>query len=173
MTQNKRNKSLIIAITLPIVMTLLLIVSVYLPGLFIKAQGDFMYISPGEINSLQQYKVVNSQLVQFKNKQSKKYYARNNSKIFIYNSAQDRSKEISYKQAQKIMLDENITSPKGFKVTCKGNNHGFFGAFFGGSSCRSRYLSGHNLNKKLNLKLNSNSSYYGFKFLGWVENNEE
>jgi hypothetical protein len=161
----KKNISLLIAVTLPILTTLLIAATIYLPRLFIQPKDSFLYISPSDRYKNIQYGIANNKLIQAVAPTRKHTFhsAKQTPKFYIYDSEKDQSEEISFEQAQTLTLNKHQTSPAGFTVTCKNSSH----------YCNTRYLSGHNMKKPLNLQLNTDDRYNSFRFLGWTKKNED
>jgi len=90
-------------------------------------------------------------------------------KLYIYDVAKDTAQEISLAEAQNLNLDSRNVSPDGFEIV-NGSESSYIFPFFFASNAnyRTYYLKGHNLSKKLNLQLNDNSGYDGFRFIGWI-----
>lgn len=173
----KKNITLVIGISIPILMILFVAGSIYLPGLFVKPHFNFLYVSGDDYynnyNNWQQYSVQNDRLVKNEIKQPKD--ANNNpprgeSKLYLYDVTKNESKEIAFADTQGLNLDPNIKSPDDFEVVYGSRGEDFFPFFWsGGIDYNARYLKGHNVSKKLNLQLNGNQYYYSFRFLGWIK----
>lgn len=170
----KKNITLVIGITIPILMILFVAGSIYLPGLFIKPHFNFLYVSGDDYYyyNQQQYSVQNGKLVknEIKQLENQNYNPpRNEPKLYIYDVTKNEAKEISFVDGQNLNLDSRAKSPDDFEVVYGSRGDGFFPFFWGGGTdYNTRYLKGHNISKKLNLQLNG-SSYYNFRFLGWIK----
>ncbi len=168
----KKNITLVLGISIPILMILFVAGSIYLPGIFIKPKYDFLYLSGDDYyyGGQNMYSVQNDRLV--KNiweigKNDARYSQE--PKLFIHDIAKNESREISFEEAQKLNLDSNIKSPDGFEVVYGSKGDGIFPFFFYSSTdYNTRYLKGHNVSKKLNIQL-SGSYSYNFRFLGWIK----
>ncbi len=159
----RKNISLISAVSIPILMILLIIGSIYWPRETAHPKFNFLYITHD--SSQQEYLVQEGKLV------PPKKTATNHTKFFIYDVTQNKSQEISFQDTQKLNLDTNIKSPDGFEVVSGGNDINIFSLFFGSiDNYNSRYLKKRNTILKLNLS--PNTSYYTFRFLGWIKNQE-
>jgi hypothetical protein len=169
----KKNITLALGIAIPILMILFVAGSIYLPGIFIKPRVNFLYVSgDGYYYNQQQYSVQNEKLVKNEITQIENYS--NNqpkiaAKLFIYDVAMNTGKEVSFDEAQKLNLDSNNISPDDFEIAQGGAGGGVFPFFFySGSDYNTRYLTGHNISKKLNIQ--TGGSYYdNFRFLGWIK----
>ncbi len=94
-------------------------------------------------------------------------------KLFIYDVATNTNREITYDEAQLLILDTNVTSQDGYQVVGGSYGGDIFSMMFGGGgdyNYRDRYLKGHNVSKKLNIQteVDTYSSYHEFRFLGWI-----
>lgn len=167
----KKNLSLVLGISIPILMILFVAGSIYLPRIFIKPKFNFLYESGGEYcGSRQEYFVRNGRLV--KNEMQKPkgqiYCLPEEIKLYIYDVGKDESREISFEEAQNLYLDSSIKSPDGFEVVYGKRNEGFFPFFFWTETDYNvRYLVGHNVSKKLNLRPNG-AHHTNFRFIGWI-----
>jgi hypothetical protein len=83
-------------------------------------------------------------------------------KIYLYNSAEERSTLISLNEAQTYMLDPSDKSPDGFTIQYSSNSAEVFPFYFG-SSDYGYYLKGKGLNKKI-----ETADRYNFRFIGWI-----
>ena len=169
----KKNASLLLGISIPILMILFVAASIYLPSLFVKPKYNFLYVIGDDYSYYNQYQysVKNGKLVknEIQRLEDKKLPPRIEAKLYIHDVAKNESREISFEEAQKLNLDTSITSPDGFEIVYGSRGDGIFPFFFWSERDYSRrYLKGHNLTKKLNLQ--SDSSYYrSFRFLGWIK----
>lgn len=172
----KKNITLVLGISIPILMILLVAGSIYLPGLFIHPKYSFLYVSGDDYyyNNGQRYFVENSRLKKNEITQpedTNNYPPRGEAKLFIHDVAKNESKEIFFEEAQKLNLDTNNTSPDGFEVVYGGGEGGIFPFFYsGGTDYNARYLKGHNVSKKINVQLSGSYYYNNFRFLGWLKN---
>ncbi len=164
----KKNTTLIVGIAIPILMILFVAASIYLPGFFIQPKYDFLYASGDDYYYSQyQYSVQNGKLTRHEVEKSDRYPQRE-VKLYIHDVTKNESREISFAEAQNLTLDSNIKSPDGFEIVYGSRAGGFFPFFFWPDvNYNTCYLKGHNLSKKLNLRLNG-SYYRGFRFLGWL-----
>jgi len=172
----KKNITLVIGMSIPILMILFVAGSIYLPGLFINPHFNFLYVSGNDFyyyNNGYQYSVQNDKLIknEIRQLENKNYNPpRVESKLYIYDVAKNEAKEISFTEAQNLNLDSSVKSPDDFEVVYGSRDSGFFPFFWGGGTdYNARYLSGHNVSKKLNLQLNGSSYYNNFRFIGWIK----
>jgi len=174
MEKIKKNISLIVGISIPILMIIFVAASIYLPGIFVKPQYNFLYVSGPDAysyrNLIDGYSVQDSKLI----KNNVLQVGTDNpipsaTYLYVYDVVKNKATEISLADAQKLTLDSSITSPDGFEVVY-GTKGGDFLLFDGGrTDYNTRYLQGHNVSKKLNLKLNGDLYYRNFRFLGWIK----
>jgi len=176
----KKNITLIVGISIPILMILFVAGSIYLPGLFIQPKFNFLYVSGDDYYYYNQYqysvqngKLVRREVQRPKNQIYQPLQEVQEVKLYIYDVAKNESKEISFEEAQNLNLDSNTKSPDGFEVVYGSRGDGFLPFFFPFFFLSERdyntlYLKGHNVNKKLNLQL-SGSYYNNFRFIGWIK----
>jgi hypothetical protein len=161
-----RNIPLIVGIAIPLLMIVFVALSIYLPTLFVKPKFDFLYAVGGFYGT--QYSVKNGQLIETYSEYPKYYTPQTETKLFFYDIKKNESQEISFEQAKKFQLDSNIESPDGFEVVYGRRGEGIFPFFFFSErDYQTVYIQGHNLSKKLNIRL-SGAYYQRFQFLGWV-----
>ena len=102
----KKNITLVLGISIPILMILFVAGSIYLPGLFIKPHFNFLYASGYDsyyyYNNGYQYSVQNDKLIknEIKQPENQNYTPpRVEQKLYLYDVAKNESKEISFAQA--------------------------------------------------------------------------
>lgn len=172
----KKNITLVMGMAIPILMILFVAGSIYLPGLFIKPHFNFLYVSGDDsyyyYNNGYQYSVQNNKLIKNEIKQpvTPSYNPPPvEPKLYLYDVVKNESKEVSFDEALNLNLDSSVTSPDEFEVVYGSRGDGFFPFFYGGGTdYNARYLTGHNVSKKLNLQLNGGSYYNNFRFIGWI-----
>ena len=115
----KKNITLVLGISIPILMILFVAGSIYLPGLFIKPHFNFVYVSGDDYYyynyNQRQYSVQNGKLVksEIKQPENQNYKPpRGESKLYLYDVAKNESKEISFEEAQNLNLDSNTKFPR-------------------------------------------------------------
>lgn len=169
----KKNYTLIIGILIPLLMIIFVAASIYLPGLFIQPKYSFLYVSANDqsYNSQFQYFIENGRIkINENNKlENQIYLPKEIIKLYFYDVNKNESQEITFNAAQIFNLESNNISPDGFEVVNGSQGGGFFPIFYYSSGDYSNlYLKGHNVSKKLNLKLNG-TRYDNFRFIGWVK----
>lgn len=171
----KKNITLVLGISIPILMIVAIAVSIYLPSFFVKAHYNFLYIAGTDYYSASQYpySVENGRLVKNEIREGQDSYNYQNGakpKLYVYDVNTNKSKEISVEEAQNLSLDSNTKSEDGFEVVYGSSESGIAPLFFGSErDYNSRYLKGHGVTKKLDLQSNSGTNFYNFIFLGWIK----
>lgn len=167
----KEHLPLIIGISLPILMILFVLGSVYVPGWLSQPQTDFIYsVGDGYNSGYKKYTVQNGKIIlepipATSDPYQKEMYENTSARIYYYDTEKDSSRLLSFEEAQAFTLNTETRSPDGYEVTT-GNSNGDFGFIFGGGG-RGWYLKGHGVSRKINT--GSNDYYYGnLYFLGWV-----
>ena len=166
----KKNKTLVLGLSIPVIMVILVALSIYLPSLFVKPQYDFVYTTDGYYNSDGRYSVEDGMIVRrvdtyfdYSNNSSPEF-----AKLYLYDVSSDTSEEIQFSDAQHMQLDSSPKSPDGLVINSGGSSGGFFPFFSGSSDYNSEYLVGNGISRKLNVQING-SSYDGFQLVGWVK----
>jgi hypothetical protein len=172
---NKQNWPLILALAIPVLMIMGITLAIYVPGLFSKPQYNFLYMT-GEGVSYYTYSDVNyyvrdGHLIQMPADSipTNNYYYQKSKEVrfYLYNTSSNSSQELTFEEASKLKLDSATKSSDGYQIIRGGYGGDFL--FSGGrSDYNSWFLQGHNLSKKLDLKLVGTYYYDNFKFLGWV-----
>ena len=172
----KKNITLVVGISIPILMILFVAASIYLPRLFAQPKYNFIYVSGDDSycyrNNGYQYYVQNDKLAKNEIKQieNQKFTPPSTeARLYIYDVVKNEAREISFADAQNLNLNSNTKSPDDFEVVSGSRDDGFFPFFWGGADYNARYLKGHNVSKKLNLQLNGDSYHNDFRFIGWIK----
>lgn len=171
----KKNITLVLGISIPILMILFVAGSIYLPSLFIKPHFNFLYASGGNYYyNQQQFSIQDGRLTRNDIKQSEKqkyYQSQKKSELYIYDITKNKAREVSFMEAQKLSLDTETKSPDGFTIVYGSRGNGGIFPFFSGSErdYAARYLKGHNVSRKLNLQPDGGHYYSNFRFLGWIK----
>lgn len=162
-----KNWSLILGLSIPLLMTLFIAVSIYLPRFFDNTP-------PPTINFLYSSNTYYPHLLEVKNNklewEIKENENQNNKRsdqpprIYLHDVVTNKSSELNLEEAQKLTLDSRLDAPDGYIVK-QNYNRGFF--LFDGNRSRSHHLVNDRSSHKLNL-VYQNNYYYNFKFLGWV-----
>ena len=171
----KKNITLILGISIPILLILFVAASIYLPNLFVEPpKFNFLYVVGNDYNYIEQYSVQDNKLVKTEIIQPENVIYKlpvDDSKLFIYDVVKNESKEVNFDEAQKLNLDSSNVSPDGFEIAYGSTSNGFFPFFFSSTDYEVQYLKGHNISRKLNIPIDgSRPYYYNFRFLGWIKN---
>ena len=165
----KGNISLIVGLSIPILMTIFVAGSIYLPRFF--AEGpkyDFLYSTGGDYYKrimIEGERIVEGEV----DRPGIPEYNVKDLKLFFYDLEKGESKEISIEDSEKLNIDFNKKSPDGFEITCGTEIRGFFIFFFDtGRNCDERWITGKNVSKQLNIQLSDDYYYDNFNFIGWV-----
>ena len=188
----KKNFAILLAFILPLLLIVIVVLSTYLPSLFVSTDYNFIYISCGDGDNYysynyncityaqKHYSVVNNKLVlnpvdmvidTDQDKVPDYYQTSNNARIFLHNTQNNESREITLTQAEGLSLDSLLTSPDGVTVSNSYQSGGdYFFPFGGSSSSYGYYLMKGKGKNKLNLINTSDRYYYrdNFQFIGWV-----
>lgn len=162
----KEKLPLIVGILIPVLLILFVVVSVYLPSLFVKPKYNFIYTT----NARYDYdvKVIDGKISVTPRYTDQYYGAQRRTPIeptfFLYDVVADKSKAISLVQTQTYTLDSSDKSPDGFTVGRDESDSYSFSPFFYRGSRYGVYLQGKGLNRKIQ------DRYYDFQFVGWVLN---
>ena len=164
----KKNFVILLAFLLPILLIIIVVLIVYLPSLFISTDYNFVYASctNGNYNyysnncnsySKSLYKVKENRIVmndvsgdQDLNRNKVPDVEENSEPhLFLYNSANDESKEITFKEAQKLIISDSLTSPDGVAVEGIWDRGTEFFPFYDYSSDYGYYLTKGKSKKKI------------------------
>jgi hypothetical protein len=179
---NRKNLPLIVAISLPFVMIAILAAVVYLPGISAKPQYNFIYVSGGGYYgpeyTVEQGKLVKHDISAPTSTDAMGYprpkYPEEQQveeTLFMHDVKTNVSTRISYEDAAKLSLSNEIISPDGYQIQENYGNGGFMPFFFGGGhDYNTKYLVGHRSAEKLNITGVSTTpySYNPYRFIGWV-----
>lgn len=178
---NKKNLPLILGLAIPIVMIGVVVATIYIPRMYSNPQYDFLYANanydPYCVQSNVQYFVENGVLKKKTvtnpnaplpvNGPDRIYCAKftQSEQLFLHDIQTNTSTEIAFEDAQKLKLEPTPVSPDGFEIVQAQGGNFPFGSV---SDYNARYLTGHGLSKKLQLRT-TGDYYFGFNFLGWVK----
>ena len=189
MEEKQQRKTLLaVAFMLPLVFIAVVFVTSYIPSAGLTSNFNFVYATCSQGQSpynyycsnhlLNLYDIENGRLLEQDIPAdldsdndgvmdiNENYQAR----LFLHDTANNESEEITFEQAQALTLDERITSPDGVAVKWEYNGGSNFFPFVRYSSRYGYYLTRGNASKELNLINTRNNRYYrdDFRFLGWV-----
>lgn len=184
----KRGLLLAVAFLLPLVFVMVVFVSTYIPSRTLSTDYNFVYAICSEgrapysyycSNHLHNlYTIENGRLTENEipadlDSDNDGVIDRNENyrtRLFLHNNTSNSSEEISLTQAQRLTLDDRLTSPDGVAVEWQYTSGGNFFPFVRYSSNYGYFLTRGNASKEIDLVNESPRSYYqnDFMFLGWV-----
>lgn len=166
----KKNLPLIIALAMPLVLTVVVVGSVYLPVSGQTPQHDFIYtVFNHREPSTAYYDVKDGKIVQVSTQQfrpgaeSEPLLTGPGVQLFYYDVQTHESRELSFEETSEYRVDSSWTSPDGYRVEY-GNDQGVFPFFFDNASGSGLYLIGNGR------RINTSVPGYDASFLGWVIN---
>lgn len=185
----KNDTTLVIALSLPLLMILFVVASIYVPNLFSHPKFNFIYGMYGDLGLEPAYRVVNNKLVDNSQQMNPisqspqfdcvgdgcKGDGRSNpsthyafTQLYEYNVATKQSIALTPSQAQQFTLSSNVQSPDGYTIQNGSSEDGFL--FFGGDYYNNsdEYLVGHNVSNKINYIMNASIPDENFYFVGWI-----
>lgn len=164
----KKHLPLFIALALPVIMVLFIAGAIYLPAFFSHPTTDFIYTTGYDYCGTQYF--VQYQKIAKSENTCPNYYPKppQEYKLFLHKTKEDVSAQITFEQAEGYTINENSTSPEGYKIEYGSQSGGFFPFFmYSGSDHNSIYLTNNGVSYKLNT-VNTNGYSGQFKFLGWI-----
>ena len=166
MEEKKKNIPLIVALSIPVLMIVLIATSIYLPALFIKPKTNFVYSVGGDYCSQIRYSVKSGKIIENEIEKLENNYACHyrDARLFYYDVERNTSREITLDETNNLTVDDSLKSPDGFEIVPGSYSYDIF--FFSGSSYYDKYLKKGAYSRKLNTI--GSTSYYDFKFIGWV-----
>ena len=168
MEEKKKNIPLIVALSIPVLMIVLIATSIYLPAMFIKPKTNLIYSIGGDYCYQNKYSVKNGKIIENEIKKPEDNNACRNyreARLFYYDVERNISREITFDEAARLVIDDSLKSPDGFEIVSGSYGSDIF--FFSGSSYYDKYLKKGAYSRRLNMI--GPTSYYDFKFIGWVK----
>lgn len=166
-----KNLPLLVGLAIPFLMILFVAASIYLPQLFSHAEPkqDFLYVT-GESYPTEHFVVRNGKLEKREIKLPENRPPPREPRLFVHDVSKNESREISFDEAQKFILDSRNQSADGFEVVYGTRGSGFFPLlFWSDTDYQSVYLKGPGKARKMNVVLSAPPHYYyNFRFLGWI-----
>lgn len=163
------DKTLAIAISIPVLTIVLIALSIYIPQFFTNPKYDFLYLVDNSY--YYEYTVNNGALIQNILPKNEYYRTSKEPQLFVYEVRNNRSKIISYEEAKNLTIDASNKSPDGYTIVNGSSDSEFFPFFFyTGTNYGTTYLKAGNFSKKIDLELDR-GNYWNFKFLGWIIKN--
>lgn len=168
----KQNIPLVVGLAIPVLMIVFVAGAIYVPGLFIKPQYNFLYAVGGYPTYAEQadgqyiqhsYSVRDKKLkAQTWTITGKEFYRESQPpRFYIYNVADNSNEEITFAEAESLILDTNRESPDGFEVIRNRGDYDVFSLFVGGGRQGKDFLKGGNVSREIELKGDSSNYYYG------------
>lgn len=188
--KQKRAILLAVAFLLPLLFIMTVFITSYVPSVSLSTNYNFVYATCSEGSSPysyycsnflhNRYQVENGQIVEQEIPEdldsdgdgvldvNENYRTR----LFLHNTELNESEEINLVEAQRLRLDERITSPDGVAVEWEFTSGGSFFPFVRYSSNYGYFLTRGSAKQPLNLINTTERTYYrdDFLFLGWVVN---
>ncbi|NOR86685.1 MAG: hypothetical protein GQ527_03660 [Bacteroidales bacterium] len=160
----RENLSIYIAFAIPVFMVILVLLSIYLPGIFMKPKNTFLYVISHSYGMQAEYIVEDGKVIENDKYvlEADSFIAVNNfkPKIYFYDVDLGEARELTFKEAIKFDLDPSLKSSDGFGFT--------YNSYFVGSTFyKELLLKNSYTSKKVNIpesEINLN-----FIFLGWVK----
>ena len=167
----RKNITLIIGITIPILMIVFVAASIYIPAFFAAPpRFNFIYSTNDTYKYAAEYSVSNGKLMKTPRKiGATESYTLGDPSFFTYDAEKNESKAITFADAAKLTLNPNNYSPDGYQVVRGGRHDGLFFNDFSNDDYQTFYLRGHNVSRKIRLNL-SGDYYWNFRFIGWITN---
>lgn len=174
----KKNLPIIIGITLPILVVLTIFILVSLSKVDINPEHDFIFSVRNqdyEIVYENEYKVQENKIVLspniLNNSVSKISKIEKAPTLYLYSPRNELLQEISFEEAQELILDRGPMSPDGYSVNFNyRENLGLANEIFGGSNQRDNvFILKGNRAEGYYLPLNDRY-YYNREFIGWIIN---
>jgi hypothetical protein len=175
----KKNFTLVVAVSLPVIMIVAIALAIHLPRSQTNPQHDFIYSVNSQYPSSTQYRIIERKLQRFEATElrspqltvpSTDLVVATDPILYVHDTSENTSKSISFEEAQKFSLDPGNISPDGFKIARGNENFSLLSMLFGGrDDYNTHYLTKGNTIKELNLAT-QRDYYYDFNFLGWVIN---
>jgi len=155
---------LFVGIGLPLLLVAYIVLSTYIPSLFVKPKYNFIYATGYYYNY--NISTVNGKITVSPTYSDNQSYSNTSTPTFyLYDVSNDKSTQITTGQTQAYNVDPSNKSPDGFTVETSYGGGGFF-PFWYDSYDGGYYLKGHGLNKKIQIL----GDTYQFKLIGWVTN---
>jgi len=184
----RKNVTVILAFLIPLVFLGVVIGLVYVPSLTLSTDYDFVYSSCGDFDRYSYYNcniyLGNKFAVEDEHLVEKEIdptldldrdkipdtQENINVRLFLHNTEQNESREVTLEEAKELTLNSLVTSPDGVSVSSDWDRGAEFFLFFDTGSSHGYYLTKGNKKRKLNL-INAGEGYYyrdNFRFIGWI-----
>lgn len=168
----KENIPLLLGLFIPVVLIFFVGVSIYVPTLLTQPKYNFIYVAGGDYYLLDGFAVQNNKVIKRDINYPPNYSTQRppiEPKLFLCNVRTNTSTEVSFEEAQKLRLSSDPMSPDGFEVSSGSDNYSIFSLLTSRSSIYGeKYIRGHGISKRLNLRTEEAVWYHNFRFMGWV-----
>ena len=167
--QRKNYWPILLAISIPILLILFMIGSIYLPQLGLKPKYNFLYTTDYYSYDFP-YEVKDHRLTDLPKKNQTEqfsYYPVRAPRFFVYDVKANQARQVNAEEAKQLGLDDQPVSTDGYQVTNNRNDEslGLFPLLFFCGPQRGVYLKHKGSQKRLDLP---GADYYNFHFIGWV-----
>lgn len=156
----KKNISLIIGISLPILLILIIVAVVYIPRVFMKPVFNFLYVTGPSYSTYGKFYVVNGDLSEKAPKDDYERIKFEKIQLFKYDVESKESYEITFQDAREFSLKAANNSPDDFSIERRRVGSSFFS--YSGSNY-DLYLKKGSFSKRLKVK----GGIYK-EFLAWI-----
>jgi hypothetical protein len=167
-----KNFVLWVTLAIPVLMILFVAGAIYLPHRGVEAPTHNFVYALRDYSDGYDYVVIEGKLVRREFPDSSRPASEKNvqapTRFFLHDVAANVSKEITLGEAQKLRLDNSVTSPDGYELKRGGQGGGIFPFFFSEGNYNKQYLVKANRAIELQLKEIGEPYYYNQVFLGWV-----
>ncbi len=163
----RKHLPLIIGLAIPAAMVLLVAASIVVPGLLVKPQHDFLYLTSADYATNWDLAVEEGTLV---NVRQKNGFSTDGSPVpvlYVHDMTTNESRRVTVEEAKKLTLDPSQISPDGFELVQGGSRGGFL-FYSGNADYNAQYLRGHGVSKRMNVKTEGQRSYGSIRFIGWI-----
>lgn len=177
----KENLTLLIGLSLPVLLIIVVLLSIYIPRLSApEPQNDFVYsIEDNYYYGGSQFAVKDSRIEKKDLRVDKDIYdgrlvypeapVYEEPRLFLYDVSERISREISLEDAQDLEINPSGKSPDDFSVSCGNRVDGFiFFVFDSGEDCRQQFVRGHGISTEINIDVDMSDYRYQFSFIGWI-----
>lgn len=156
----KKNISLIIGISLPVLLILIIAASIYIPTIFMKPKFSFLYVTGSTYSTYGKFYVVDGILQEKTPEDDQEKIRFEKIELFKYDVGSKESYEITFQDAARLSLKASNNSPDDFTIERRRAGNSFFS--YSGSGY-DLYLRKGSFSKRLKVK---GDSYK--EFLAWI-----
>jgi hypothetical protein len=160
----KKNLPLFVALGIPVVLTVVIALAIYVPGFGAEPSYDFVYATRNYVGYGSSYDVKDGKIVEqpaFPSGMEESFpQSVSPAQLYYYDVESGTSRSLNMQEAQVYRLETSRTSPDGYLLK-NGSSGGIF-PFYESGNYQDQYLVGNNRRVKTTI------SDYDFMFLGWV-----